>query len=192
MLHNKAGKITRMGIFMKILVCLFILTVLAACDPYKFGFKHNPASILDTALKAIMNQDHELFLEVTGKEALCIYGNPDGVTYLKENVSIDTDRIKINHKVLEARHFQVPEFVGYWSYFRQRYKVDVLDKQSDEVIIETIIDCNFGTSDEKDESLENLDWRRYKTQECRLIKILPRKFKTLPLNSKCEMLKVEI
>lgn len=55
---------------MKSFGILLILITVAGCDPYGFGFKKNPAYVLDEAFKAITNQDTETFLEMTGKEAL--------------------------------------------------------------------------------------------------------------------------
>lgn len=172
------------------LLLLSILFSLVSCDPYNFGFKHNPAWVLENAYHAMMNEDFESFNDVSGKEALCIYGNADGMHYLKENVLSDVRKLKLEPKLLEKRHMKVPEFADFWSYYFERYQVSVVDKHSGKIAMETIVDCNYGTGEDRDEYYENLSPRRYPRKECRLVKIIPRQFKALRLQSRCDSLKV--
>lgn len=177
---------------MKFLGFIFLLTSVVACDPYGFGFKKNPAHVLNEAFTAIMNLDQETFLEVTGKEALCIYGNEKGLLYLKDKIHVNTENIKLNPKVLETKHFTIPTFVGYWSYYHERYQIEILDKETKTVIAETLVDCDFGTEGEKDDSLINKDPSAYKKKECRAVKLIPKTFNPLPLPQKCGLFKIDL
>ncbi len=175
---------------MKSFGILLILFSVVACDPYKFGFKKNPAYVLDEAFKAITNQDTETFLEMTGKEALCIYGNQAGIAYLKERVTLTPQDVKLKPTVLETKHFVNPKFVGYWSYYHERYQIDILDKVSAELLMKAIVDCEYGTEGEKSEKLVNLKPKKYKKKECRVIRVEPKTFPALPMPEKCEDLKI--
>lgn len=177
---------------MKISALLILLFFTTGCDPYGFGYKYNPAYVLDESFKAISNQDLESFLEVTAKEALCVYGNEEGLTYLKENLQIIPENVKLNPKMLETRHYDIPVFAGYWSYYHERYEIEVLDKSTKEVILETIVDCEFGAEGEKRSDLINRQPGDYNRKECRAVKLLPKKFNSLPVPSKCGLLKVEL
>ncbi len=177
---------------MKSFALLFILLTVAACDPYKFGFKKNPAYVLDEAFKSITNQDTETFLEMTGKEALCIYGNQEGIAYLKERVTLTPQDVKIDPKVYETKHFINPKFVGFWSYYHARYQINILDKVTAELLMMAVVDCEYGTEGEKSETLVNLKPNKYKKKECRLIKIEPKTFPALPMPAKCEELRVTL
>lgn len=177
---------------MKILGFLLLLASVTACDPYGFGYKKNPAFILDEAFKSIQNQDLESFLEVTAKEALCVYGNEKGLAYLKENIHLNMENIKLNPKVLETRHYSTATFVGYWSYYHERYEIEIQDKNTKEIILETIVDCEYGTEGEKDDRLINRKPSKYKKKECRAVKLRPKKFNSLPIPSKCGLLKIEL
>jgi hypothetical protein len=172
-------------------ILLFVLMVVA-CDPYNFGFKKNPAYVLNEAFNSISNHDLESFLEVTGKEALCIYGNDKGLAYLKESIVITLADIKLKPTVLKSTHLTTPTFGDYWSYYQERYQIDILDKNSNDLIMNAIVDCEFGTDGPKDQSWVNLEASEYKRKECRIVKVMPKKFKPLPLSTKCEVLKVTL
>lgn len=177
---------------MKNLGFLLILLSTVACDPYGFGFKKNPAFVLDETFKAISNLDHETFIEMSGKEALCVYGNQAGVSYLKEKIVLTPENIKLVPKVLETKHFSSPTYVGYWSYYHERYQIDINDKNTSEVLLKAIVDCEYGTDGVKSEKFINLKRQKYKKKECRIIKVVPQKFAALPVSQKCENLKVDI
>jgi hypothetical protein len=177
---------------MKLLSILLLLTSIVACDPYGFGFKKNPAYVIDEAFKSISNLDLESFLEVTGKEALCIYGNESGLNYLKDNLTLNPENVKLTPKVLETRHYPSAVFVGHWSYYHERYEIEIADKNSNEVVLQTIIDCEFGTEGETNDKLINQKPKKYKKKECRLIKIIPAKFNSLPMATKCGLLKIDL
>lgn len=177
---------------MKLLGFIFLLTTVIACDPYGFGFKRNPAYVLNEAFKAISNQDLESFLEVTGKEALCIYGNDKGLLYLKDKIQVNTDQIKLNPKKLETKHFKSPTFAGFWSYYHERYRIEIINKDINSIIAETLVDCDFGTAGEKDDSLINQAPESYKIKECRTVKFIPKTFEALPLPPKCNLLKIDL
>ena len=171
---------------------LFILMTFLACDPYKFGFKKNPAYVLDEAFKAVTNQDLETLLEMTGKEALCIYGNTEGLNYLKQSITLSLENIKLSPKVLEKKYNSVPKFVGYWSYYHERYEIQISEKVSDKLQMSIYVDCEYGNDGEKSDQFQNLYPKKYRFKECRIIKIDPKTFKTLPLAPKCENLKVTL
>lgn len=171
---------------------LIVLLNLVACDPYGFGFKKNPAYVLDEAMKAISNLDDKSFLEVTGKEALCIYGNEIGISYLKSRITFDPGNIKLVPTLLNSLHFTAPAYVGYWSYYHERYQVDITDKRSSEKVFKVIVDCEYGTDSVKNERLINLKKTKYKKKECRLVKVIPQSFPALPLAERCKKLEVSL
>lgn len=182
LLHNKPMKRT-------VFALLFLVI---ACDPEGFGYKKNPAFILDAAFKAVSNMDHEGLLEVSGKEALCVYGNAEGVTYLKENLALDIDNVKIKHTLRNSRRLEFPEFVGYWSYYSEQYLIDVHDKKSNELLLQTLMDCDYGTVNKKEEELQNLVPKKYPMKGCRLTKIIPKKFQPLELSTRCESFRINL
>ena len=178
-------------ILMKLSFLLMFFMVIA-CDPHNFGFKKNPAYILDSAFKAIKNQDPESFLEVTGKEALCMYGTVEGINFLKEKVDFDSSDIKIKPTLLSFKNTSNPEYVGYWSYYSERYLIDVLDRRSKNLLIQVVTDCHYGTMGKKSEKLENVNPTNYPIKECRLVKIIPKTFQGPEIPAKCDILKVDL
>jgi hypothetical protein len=170
----------------------FFLTLLflTACDPYSFGFKKNPAYVLQEALKAITNLDQDTFLEISAKELLCIYGNDKGLQYLKHHLDVVESEVKIIPRILTKKSFEIPVFVGYWSYYQERYEIEVLSKASQQQVLKTIIDCHYGFEGSKDQSQINLLPSQYKKKECRAVKLIPNNFVSLPLPQKCVKLKV--
>jgi hypothetical protein len=177
---------------MKFFVIISTLLILVSCDPYRFGFEKNPAFVLDETFKSISNLDQTTFLELTSKEALCVYGNDEGIKYLKENLHINSEEIRLIPSVLETRYFKVPNFVGYWSYYFERYEIDLKNKTSDEFLMRVIVDCNYGTEDEKDQDLINLKPSKYKKKECRIVKFKPKLFSELPIPDKCGILRLDL
>jgi hypothetical protein len=169
---------------------LLFTLVVVACDPYNFGFKLNPAKILNEAFVAIKDEDKDAFLRVSGKEALCIYGNDQGMAYLRNHANIDIDDIKLKLNLLKETSFEIPEYVGYWSYLSQRFQMDVLDRDSNETLIKAIVDCHYGVDGEKSPSYIKLKREKYKRKECKLIKIIPITFEPLKLPKRCNILKV--
>lgn len=177
---------------MKAIGFALLLVSFVACDPYGFGFKKNPAYVLDYGFTAIQNMDVASLLEVTGKEALCLYGNQTGIQYLKDNVHLNIENVKMIPVVLASKHYSSPQFVGYWSYYNERYQVEVQDKVTKESLLRAIIDCNYGTNGSKEDKFIRLQPKKYKVKECRLIKFIPNKFPALPMTEKCLPLKVDL
>lgn len=177
---------------MKLLGFFILLLSVVACDPYGFGFKKNPAYVLDEAFKAITHLDQESYLEVTGKEALCVYGHEKGLSFLKDNLELSLESVTIKPKVLKTEHITSPKFVGYWSYYSERYEIQILDKRSEELLLETIVDCEYGTEGEKSDKLINLKPSKYKKKECKVVKIIPKKFQHLPPPDKCHSLMIAL
>lgn len=177
---------------MKTVFILSILVLAAACDPYGFGFKKNPAYVLDEAFKAITNLDTESYLEVTGKEALCVYGNEEGLNYLKDSVILTPENVKLKPTVLKTVHNLNPKFVGYWSYYSERYQIEIQEKTSGLLLMKTYIDCEYGTDGEKDDKFINLKPQKYRVKECRVVKVIPEIFKPLPIPAKCDLFKVDL
>ena len=169
-----------------------MLFIIASCDPYHFGFEKNPAFVLDETFKSISNLDQTSFLELTSKEALCVYGNDNGLKYLRDNLQINIEEIRFIPSVLETRYFKVPNFVGYWSYYFERYEIDVKNKESDDFLMRVIVDCNYGTEEEKDQELINLKPSKYDKKECRIVKFKPKHFSELPIPEKCGILRLDL
>lgn len=179
---------------MRILAILSLTFFVISCDPYGFGFKKNPAYVLDQALKAIQNMDDESFLEISGKEALCLYGNKEGITYLHEKVRADVQNVQLKHKeVGELQILPAPEYVGFWSYLRQRYVVEIQQKSDKTVLGTLVVDCNYGAANEKKPAYSRIrDPKKFKVKECRIIKIIPETFQSLPVSSNCESLSISL
>lgn len=177
---------------MKLLGLIFVIALLTSCDPFEFGYKKNPAYILDETLKSIENMDLDTFSELTGKEALCIYNNEEGLTHLKKNLDIQFSDINLNAKIVETRHFSAPVFVGYWSYYHERYQIEISKKSQDEVILDVVVDCEFGTDDESNPRFINLKPSKYERKECKLVKIEPKSFEGLKLNPNCGLLMISL
>ncbi len=177
---------------MKRLVFILLILGTSACDPFNFGFKHNPAYVLDKAFNSIQNLDNQSFLEISGKEALCLYGSSTGLSHLKSKIELDISELKPVAKLINSKRNDSAEFVGYWSYYTERYQILVSENRSKEVILETIIDCNYGTDSERDDKLKGLKPKEYPKKECRLVKIIPKKFKALEISAKCKMFEVKL
>lgn len=176
----------------KLITNLLFLILLASCDPFNFGFKKNPAYILNESFVAIKNLDHQSFIEVTGKEVLCTYGNPEGLAYLKSHMEFDGDDVKITPVKISETYATSPKFVGFWSYLQERYKVEVVDEKTLLPLLNAYIDCDFGTDKEKNDKFLNLPKDRYKRKECLLVKVEPMVFQPLPLPKACEIMKIKL
>ncbi len=178
---------------MKHLGFLFILLTIIGCDPYGFGYKKNPAFILSEAFKAVNDQDVKKFLEASGKEAYCLYGNTEGLAYLRDHMPYQFEDMEIEPKVLSERQNRIPKFVGFWSYYNERFLVNINEKKTQKNIMQVIIECDFG-AENKDVSFakEKFKIKKFPKRECRLLKILPQEFEPLPLPSKCSQLGVTV
>lgn len=179
---------------MKLMSFFLLLSTLIGCDPYGFGFKHNPAYVLNEAFEAVLAQDPDAFNAVSGKEALCLYGNVAGVTYLKNNLKIDVEKVEIKPKLIEnsSHYTNLPQHVGYWSYYNERYQVDILDKNTKEEFFKVVVECHYGFEGEKSDKYKELKLRKYKKKECRVIKVIPFHFPSLKMTKECEPLKVNL
>jgi len=179
---------------MKLLFLLVTFGLIQACDPYGFGFKKNPAFVVNAAFESMLNLDTESFIEVSGKEALCLYGNPEGLSYLKEHLSVNTEKLDLKSKLIEdsSRYTNNPHFVGYWSYYNEKYELNVSDKTSEQELLKVFVECHYGFNGEKNENYENLKLNKYKKKECRVIKIQPLHFEGLEASEQCRNLLVEL
>ncbi len=179
---------------MKIMALLALTFIVIACDPYGFGFKKNPAFVLDQALKAIQNMDDQSFLEISGKEALCLYGNKAGITYLHDKVTADIQNIQLKHQAVgELQVLPAPEWVSFWSYLRQRYIVEIQQKSDKTVLGTLVVDCNYGGGNEKKPEFNRVrDPKKFKFKECRITKIIPATFAPLEMTSRCSSLIVTL
>jgi hypothetical protein len=177
---------------MKRFIFPLLIFLIVACDPFDFGFKHNPAYVLDRAFNSIQNLDNESFLEISGKEALCLYGSSNGLIHLKNKIEQDISELKPVAKLINSKRNTSAEFVGYWSYYTERYQVLISENRSEEEVLEIIIDCYYGTDSEKDDKFKELKPKEYPKKECRLVKIIPKKFKALEISSRCKMFEVKL
>jgi hypothetical protein len=176
----------------KFVTIIIFMLGLVACDPYGFGFKKNPAYVLNEAFKDIKNQDVEGFLDMTGKEAFCIYGNPAGIDYLNRNVDFKLANLVIEPKMLNEKHLKAATWAGgFWSYHNERYMVNINSKETKKTLIQAIVDCDYGTDHKDNKYLDpSYSWRKFKSKECKLVKIIPVFFEPLPVHKQCEILQV--
>lgn len=181
---------------MKLFGLLILLGLFTACDPYGFGFKMNPAYVLDEAFQSVMALDFDAFNKVSGKEALCLYGNANGMAHIRSNLSINKDKVEIKPKLISnfTKATPVPEYVGYWSYYRETYQVDILDRDTKEELLRVAVECHYGFEGKKKaEYKEKMKLTKYKKRECQLVKVLPTaKFKVIPMNNECKLLEVKL
>lgn len=184
--------LTAKGAFAMKIMTVLMLVLLCSCDPYGFGYKKNPAYVLDEAFKAIENLDLESFLEVTGKEALCLYANDKALDFLKNKIQIQVENLNLVPKVLKTSHYTHPVFVGFWAYYNEIYQVQITNKQTSQVLMETVIECNFGQDGEKKSKYQNLKPKNYKIKECRAIKLIPLNFEPIKNDERCSRLRVNL
>lgn len=179
---------------MKQISLLILLGLVQACDPYGFGFKNNPAFVVNEAFEAVRDLSPEAFIEISGKEALCIYGNLEGLAYLKSNLILNSEDFEIKPKLIEnsSQYTNSPKFVGYWSYYNEKYQLDISHKANQAELLNVIVECNYGFEGLKSEGYQNLKLKKYKRKECRLIKIIPKQFEPLPLTEQCQDLSVDL
>jgi hypothetical protein len=192
MRHNNAGYKFWRSKKMRFLAYFIFLSLIQACDPYGFGFKKNPAFILNEAFEAVLSLKVDAFLEVSGREALCVYGNENGLNYLRDKLNVRVEDLELRPQRIEnhSKHLNPPHFVGYWSYYRDRYIIDIAQKKSANELLKVIVDCHYGFDGKKDDKYVELKVKKYKIKECRLIKIIPTAFTPLPVPQKCDNLKV--
>jgi hypothetical protein len=175
---------------MKLLAIISMFFSLMACDPLDKGYKKNPAFVLDEAFKAIQNLDKRSFREVAAKEALCLYGNDNGLEHLKANLDFKLEEVDVIPKLQLSRYFLYPIYVGYWSYYQERYEIEILHRTHKEIVIHGIVDCDFGTNEQKNDRLINQKPTKYKMKECTLVKIVPKSFPVVPEATRCRILNV--
>ncbi|MGE3611524.1 MAG: hypothetical protein AB7I27_18175 [Bacteriovoracaceae bacterium] len=171
------------------LILLFLL--ITACDPWNFGFKKNPAFILKKAFNAINNLDEDSFLSISGREALCLYGNLEGLSFLRSHLTLGR-AIQVKHEIKNSSYYTIPSFVGFWSYYQEIYQVSILDEKINNSIVDSLVECNYGTDEQKSKKLINLPKSKYPKKECRLIKIIPKKFESIKFDSKCANFRVSL
>jgi hypothetical protein len=177
---------------MKLLTLCFLLVAMVACDPYGFGFKKNPAFVLRQAFEAALSLDTDGFIKVSGREAMCVYGNADGLAYLREQADLRTEDVALKLNVIDSRYPANPIPVGFWSYYTEKYLVDILEKKSKTKIMGIMVECHYGFDGEKRERYQQLNPKKYKVKECKVIKLMPETFTPLPLPSECELLKIPL
>lgn len=175
----------------KLLPFIFILS-LVACMPDNYNFKENPVFILKEALDSIQKRDAEKFARISGKEALCLYGNDSNLQLITDNFTYSEQDLSLDHKVIFSQFNEPVKFVGFWSYKTDRHFFGISDKQTNQKIMDVVIDCEFGNEGEKLKGEKQKESKNYKIKQCRLIKITPVKFQGLSLSKKCESLKVNL
>ena len=177
---------------MKIKLIPFIFIFLTvACLPDNYNFKENPVYILKEALDSLQKRDAEKFVKISGKEALCLYGNDSSLQTIADNFSYAEHDLKLEHKLISGQFNEPVKFVGFWSYKTDRHLFEISEKQGQR-IMDVIIDCEFGNEGEKLKAEQQKDPKYYKIKQCRLIKMNPIKFRGLAMTKKCESLKVTL
>lgn len=171
---------------------ILLVGMIQACDPYGFGFKKNPAFVLNEAFEAILEENVDRFLDVSAKEALCVYGNQQGMSFLKEKFSLKPKHIQLSPAVLESRYFNNPLFVDFWAYYSERFLVEVKNKKNDEALVNVIVDCHYGTDGEKNDKYQNLKPNKYQIKSCEIVKIISDQLELLPIDGSCKQLKINL
>ncbi|HLT22963.1 MAG TPA: hypothetical protein VKZ84_05955 [Bacteriovoracaceae bacterium] len=172
-----------------LLPLIFIFMTLG-CLPDNYNFKENPVFILKEALSSLERRDSEQFLRISGREALCLYGNDTGLQRLSDSFPYVEEDLALEHKVILSQYNQPAKFVGYWSYKTERHFFSIYQKQGNKHIMDVLIDCEFGNEGNKLKEEDYKNEKKYKIKQCRLIKIIPSAFSSLSLPKKCEGLKV--
>jgi hypothetical protein len=158
---------------MRILSQTFTVTLLASlatgCLEQEFGYKENPAYTLLQSHSAVIQNDLAALERTLGKKALCVWATPEGVTKLRANLPRRKEKLTIEVKELSNSALSQPRFMGYWSYHRANYQVDVLHKLSRELILRAVSECNFGEDGAQTGARSN--WRDYPVKGCRTIAV---------------------
>lgn len=180
---------------MKLLGLLIILSLITACDPWGFDFKKNPAYVLNEAFQAVITLNPEAFREVTGREAFCLYGNMDGLSYLRQNLNVaKKEDVEINPKLIanSSRYHKSAVYKDFWTFYTERYTVDILEKSTKKEFLQVAVECDYGFDDKKEDRYANMKLKKYKRKDCRVIKIIPKDFSALPMREECVGLAVKL
>lgn len=181
-----------MEVSLRSLLSLALLTILTSCDPYDFGYKKNPAYVLHEVFKSIVRLDDLTFQEHSSLEAKCTYGNDKGLNYLNMNIPSHFDQIKLEYELLSSEYNIPPKFTGFWSYYTERYQINIYSRKKTQPFAKAIVDCQFGIDGHKDDRYLRQKPQSYELKECKLIKLVPVAFPELPLTEKCRHIRVMI
>lgn len=174
----------------KHLLSLIFVIFAVACLPDNYTFKENPIYILKEALNSLEKRDAEQFVRISGKEALCLYANDNGIQALSDNFPYTESDLSVKHQLLDAQFNEPVKFVGYWSYRTERHLFNISEKASGKKVMNVLIDCDFGNEGEKLKSEDQRNDKKYTIKKCRLVKVIPETFSGLQMPSKCESLRV--
>ncbi len=96
-------------------------------------------------------------------------------------------------RVGELQVLPAPEYVGFWSYLRQRYVVEIQQKSDKTVLGTLVVDCNYGAANEKKPAYSRVrDPKKFKVKECKITKIIPATFQALPVGANCSSLSINL
>lgn len=164
---------------------------LSACEVRDYGYKDNPFAILVNAHFAVRADDLSAFSKVFGREALCVWGSTTGMATIRDGLPSDIENLHSEIILSESHYLTYPRFVGYWSYFKQRYTAQLFDKNSRVQLAEAIIDCHFGVDGVKRESDRNQPMKYYPEKHCKVISFKAMSFRNVETPAECDMYQAE-
>lgn len=151
------------------LILLSMAFMATGCLEQEFGFKENPAFTLLLSHSAVMRNKMADLEKTLGRKALCVWATPEGMQKLKLSLPRKADDLTIEVIQLSTGALSQPRFMGYWSYYRANYQVDVLEKSSRTLLMRTESECNFG--EDGAQTGARRDWRNYPIKRCRTIAV---------------------
>ena len=168
-----------------LLSLLLMLMLLGSCTyaTLTYGYYWNPLTVLTLADEALKIDDENGWTEVLSEKALCGYGTKEGManvrsTFKKVDESSMQEPVKVS-----STYLQSPGYVGYYTYYQEKYVSKGLDA-SGKLLLKVTILCNFGRTESSKKYL-NAPLSQYSTRSCSIIDI-KNSDKPLTIASYCE------
>lgn len=157
---------------MKLLLALLIVMSSSA-----FAGTDSPIEAARDAIKAVHNLDERSFSEISRLEARCLFGDPDdgsteAIIALKERFpDLGAKSTFKSYNAGPDEHFENPKYLKFWSYLQQRYYVDISTRDRKQNL-RMIVDCHYGTDEEKDAKWIRQKSNKYPKKECKVVKVV--------------------
>lgn len=156
---------------MKVVLALLTLLLASSCEyaSLKYGYYWNPIKVLEEAHESLETNNLSQLTAVLTDKALCSYGSREGLNNLKGSLA-KVDESSVQEPVLVSeKYLSKPQYVGYYSYFQQKYVSRALDKYGHTLFKVTIL-CNMGSPDFS-QKLVNAPFHQYETKSCSIVAI---------------------
>ncbi len=162
-----------------------LLLVLSSCMEREFGYKNNPAFILQRAHQALRADDAPAALQLLSKHALCHWGNHAGLEALKRALPHNLRDVKPDIRLAEGKTLATPIFVGHWAYYKDVYAAQLVDDRSGTLIAELRIECHFGVSGARRDEDAKIPKLKMPEQHCKVAVLAARSFEEPKARKEC-------